>query len=119
MVLCSYLQSREHSSVDTATKVATILAIEDHASTWTTKRFVSGCGDNITMLEWGQSFLCGNQTTDVCHVHHQQGTVGVSNGAEPTCALVLVLLSEHDVQDSDTHWYIPRIRVVVPLAVIR
>mmetsp|Transcript_54040 Transcript_54040/g.156028 ORF Transcript_54040/g.156028 Transcript_54040/m.156028 type:complete len:412 (-) Transcript_54040:6-1241(-) len=76
------LQGRENSLVDLWFEITLVLSEEDHTSTGSTKRLVRGGGDDIAEFERRGLFSSGNQTRNVGHIHHQQGTVGVGNLSE-------------------------------------
>ena len=107
MLVGSTLQSREDGLIDTMLEVAVVFAEEDKTSTGTTEGLVGSGGDDIGILE-RISGLCvkvercskeervrlvflltltikpayllsSDKTRDVSHIHHHEGTVGISN----------------------------------------
>ena len=51
--------------------LANAFAEEDHRSTRTAERFVSGGRDNVGVVEWRVVDLCSDETADVRHVDHE------------------------------------------------
>jgi len=78
----STLKGREHSVVDLGLKPTRVLPEEDETSSGATEGLVGGGGNNISIVEGISSLLGGNQTTEVGHIHHQEGTIGISNSTE-------------------------------------
>mmetsp|Transcript_17850 Transcript_17850/g.29296 ORF Transcript_17850/g.29296 Transcript_17850/m.29296 type:complete len:264 (-) Transcript_17850:528-1319(-) len=82
MLMWSTLKSGEDSLVNLVFKSTFILTEEDHTRTRSTKGLVSSCSYNITIFKWRLLLLGGNQSRNVCHVHEEEGTVGIGNFAE-------------------------------------
>mmetsp|Transcript_31121 Transcript_31121/g.40240 ORF Transcript_31121/g.40240 Transcript_31121/m.40240 type:complete len:246 (+) Transcript_31121:288-1025(+) len=82
MLMWSTLKSGEDSLVNLVFKSTLILTEEDHTGTRSTKRLVSSGSNNITIFKWRLLLLGGNQSGNVCHVHEEEGTVGIGNFAE-------------------------------------
>src|ERR1700760_2424564 len=54
-------------------------AEEDHSTTRTTKRLVSSCRDNISMLKRRGANTSSDQARDMCHVNHEIAADLVTN----------------------------------------
>mmetsp|Transcript_5080 Transcript_5080/g.12116 ORF Transcript_5080/g.12116 Transcript_5080/m.12116 type:complete len:363 (-) Transcript_5080:194-1282(-) len=78
----SSLKGREDGLVDFSLKSTSVLAEEDHTSTGSTKGLVGGSGDNVADFKGRSLFASGDQSRNVSHIHHQQGTVGIGNFTE-------------------------------------
>mmetsp|Transcript_5554 Transcript_5554/g.15704 ORF Transcript_5554/g.15704 Transcript_5554/m.15704 type:complete len:304 (-) Transcript_5554:314-1225(-) len=79
VVVWTTLVSREHREVDLVGNVVHdrvsllvvlphTLPVEDHGSSWSSERLVSGGGDDVGIVEWGLNDASGDKTTDVSHV---------------------------------------------------
>lgn len=91
VVVRTTLVSGEHREVDGTLKVihdvltglgvsaADTLAEEDHGTTRTTERLVSGGGHDISVLERRWDHTSGNQTGNVSHVDDEVGTDGIGD----------------------------------------
>mmetsp|Transcript_6242 Transcript_6242/g.9738 ORF Transcript_6242/g.9738 Transcript_6242/m.9738 type:complete len:313 (+) Transcript_6242:95-1033(+) len=82
MLMRSTLKSGEDSLVNLVFKSTLILTEEDHTGTRSTKGLVGSGSHNITIFKWRLLLLGGNQSRNVCHVHEEEGTVGIGNFAE-------------------------------------
>mmetsp|Transcript_14876 Transcript_14876/g.22899 ORF Transcript_14876/g.22899 Transcript_14876/m.22899 type:complete len:313 (+) Transcript_14876:83-1021(+) len=82
MLMWSTLKSGEDSLVNLVFKSTLILTEEDHTGTRSTKGLVSSGSNNITIFKWRLLLLGGNQSRNMCHVHEEEGTVGIGNFAE-------------------------------------
>merc|ERR1711871_999944 len=67
VIVWSTLQCGKHSHVNAVLDVRDLVGIfvEDHASSRSTQRLVSCCGDHVAVVKWRRMLLCGPQSGDV------------------------------------------------------
>mmetsp|Transcript_25925 Transcript_25925/g.54060 ORF Transcript_25925/g.54060 Transcript_25925/m.54060 type:complete len:435 (+) Transcript_25925:409-1713(+) len=82
------LQGRKDGLVNGLFKVAVVLTEENHTGTWSTQRLVRGGGNHIAKFKGRGLFRSGHQTGNVSHIHHQQGSIGISDFSESLVIIV-------------------------------
>ena len=78
----STLEGGEDGLVDFVLETTVVLSEEDHTGTGSTEGLVGGGGDDVAVVKRRGLFASGDQSGNVCHVHHQKGSVGVSDFSE-------------------------------------
>lgn len=71
-----------HNLVAVGLDTTNAFAEENHTSSGTAQCLVCGCRYNVAVLEWTGNYTGRNQTTDVCHIREQVGSVLVGNRSE-------------------------------------
>jgi len=83
VVVRSTLKTREDGEVDPGLQFELLIkAVEDHGSTRTTERLVSGSSDNMRVLERVVQELGSHKAGGVGHIGHEKSTNAVSNLTE-------------------------------------
>src|SRR6266480_275812 len=79
VIVRSTLVAGKYRSVDRSFKIVHLIvsllvrpphtpAVEYHGASWSTKRLVCGCGDDVGVREGGGYHASGDKARDVCHV---------------------------------------------------
>ena len=103
MLVGATLKGREHGIVDLGLKATGVLPEEDDTSPGATEGLVGGGGNNISVLEGVRSLLGSDETTEMGHIHHQQGTVGIGDGAEAGVVPVVINPSYRQLPRQNTN----------------